>query len=393
MAWAGDPNEVVSTDLDATHHWAFAAQAISFPCSVFLIAYGLRHMSIFRKKVTNRFPIYIAFADMVFGVTHFCDHLTILKTHRFPGNGACLFYAWALEFFMLATMMNVLAIGVYCLMLLSRGKQIDLGRYDWKLLSLTYGCPFLFSLLPFITDDYGHDGAWCWIKTTPSNAPKIVYNLVPLVVVLILNLGSLSVIYHKVRGSGVATNNASNMGSKVVKRSLLFVLAYIVQFTPLTMYNVVAISGGQVEFGYILAVVTTINLGGLLNGLAYGKAAVKRVEREKRESKALPATKVNNPTLGKDQRSQDNKADSEIGESSTANSEMVVIQSHKRFDSEYAETSRIDSEAAIVSHKIDSDTVEVSTMETDPSPTSVKLEPDMGAISEESIVQPSTQKE
>lgn len=82
MLWVGDPNEPVSSELDPIHHWAFAAQAISFPCSMFLLIYGLKHMGIFRKKVTNRFPIYIAFADMVFGVTHFIDHLIILLTHR-----------------------------------------------------------------------------------------------------------------------------------------------------------------------------------------------------------------------------------------------------------------------------------------------------------------------
>jgi len=39
-----------------------------------------------------------------------------------------------------------------------------------------------------------------------------------------------------------------------------------------------------VSFGYILAVVTTVNLGGLLNGLAYGRGAVGRVESEKRNT-------------------------------------------------------------------------------------------------------------
>lgn len=156
-----------------------------------------------------------------------------------------------------------------------------LGRYDWKLLVITYGGPFLYSMLPFITNDYGHDGAWCWIKETPGNAPKIMYNLVPLVVVLVLNIAVLSIIYFQVRASRAA-NNSGSAGETVIKRALLFVLAYIIQFTPLTIYTVVAISGGTVSFGYILAVVTTINLGGLLNGLAYGRGAVERIESEKR---------------------------------------------------------------------------------------------------------------
>jgi len=295
--WVGDDNAVVSSDLDPIHHWAFAAQAISFPCSVFLLCYGLKHMGTFRKKVTNRFPIYIAFADMVFGVTHFFDHLTILTTHRFPHSSSCLFFAWALEFFMLANMVNVLAIGIYCLLLLrSKGSAIDTGKYDWKLLIVTYGGPFVFSMFPFITDDYGHDGAWCWIKGSPGNSPKIVYNLVPLVVVLVLNIAVLSNIYFRVRESG-ATNNAGNAGNTVIKRALLFVLAYIIQFTPLTVYTVVAISGGTVSFGYVLAVVTTINLGGLLNGFAYGRAAIERVEQSKRQSKTPLTSKGTSSNL------------------------------------------------------------------------------------------------
>lgn len=62
---------------------------------------------------------------------------------------------------------------------------------------------------------------------------------------LILNIVVLVAIYIQVRASR-ATNNLGSAGETVIKRALLFVLAYIIQFTPLTLFTVITISGGTV---------------------------------------------------------------------------------------------------------------------------------------------------
>jgi hypothetical protein len=275
----------VSADLDPIHHWAFVAQALSYPCSAALMIYAFINREDFKANVTARFPVYVAFADNWYSTTHFFDHLYIRMNHVFPPEGMCYFYAFSLEFAMLANMLCVVVIGAYCLFVVQTGRQPDTGKYDWKVLAFGYGIPFFISILPFATESYGHDGAWCWIRgdgvAANGRHDKLWYNLIPLVLVLIINIGLLSTIYYKVSAHAKRQGN-TDMARKVVSRVSLFILAYIIQFTPLTVFNVIAITNaGTVPFEYILAVVVTINLGGLLNGLVYGRAAVQQAEEKK----------------------------------------------------------------------------------------------------------------
>eukprot|EP00455_Lapot_gusevi_P038519 TRINITY_DN4318_c0_g1_i11.p1 TRINITY_DN4318_c0_g1~~TRINITY_DN4318_c0_g1_i11.p1 ORF type:complete len:129 (-),score=30.72 TRINITY_DN4318_c0_g1_i11:292-678(-) len=67
------------------------------------------------------------------------------------------------------------------------------------------------------------------------------------------------------------TGHSTQQNKKIMlRRSILFVVAYIFQFTPIIAMSVQIYVGQEVPFDTVLFVVFNTNLGGFLNVIAYG---------------------------------------------------------------------------------------------------------------------------
>jgi hypothetical protein len=108
----------------------------------------------------ERFVVYLALCDGLFNVAHFMDHfhMAIKQDHVRPLE-LCEFYGFIIIMFISAQMLLVSIIAINAFALMRFSKNIDLGKYDWKLLLLTFGFPFLQCLGVTCAGEMGPTGA------------------------------------------------------------------------------------------------------------------------------------------------------------------------------------------------------------------------------------------
>ena len=113
----------------------------------------------FQWSKSERFVVYMGLCDGLFNLFHFIDHLHILikRDHVFP-KALCTFYNFAIGEFMAAQklMVNVVAINAFILVYFN--KNIEHGKYDWKIHAWIFGCPFVAFLIALAHDTLGPNG-------------------------------------------------------------------------------------------------------------------------------------------------------------------------------------------------------------------------------------------
>jgi len=82
------------------------------------------------------------------------------------GSALCTTQGAFQQFFQLAVFFwaTIIAVTLYTKLVL-RHQDVEF----WKLLSIGYGAPLFFTLLPFTTMSYGQTGGWCWIEAEASS--------------------------------------------------------------------------------------------------------------------------------------------------------------------------------------------------------------------------------
>lgn len=107
----------------------------------------------------ERFAVYMAICDGFYSVVHLMDHtqVVITKSHVHPIE-LCEAYGFIIFMFVSAQMVLTSLIAINAFVLMKFGKNVDLGLYDWKLLVVTYGLPFLECLVITLTGEMGPTG-------------------------------------------------------------------------------------------------------------------------------------------------------------------------------------------------------------------------------------------
>jgi hypothetical protein len=102
----------------------------------------------------------MALCDGLFNMSHFCDHFHIVVTKTLPRpKWLCAFYAFILTEFISAQnlMVNIVAINIF--VLLYCRKQLDFGRYDYRLLVYIFGVPGLGATIAAALGQFGPNGS------------------------------------------------------------------------------------------------------------------------------------------------------------------------------------------------------------------------------------------
>jgi hypothetical protein len=137
---------------------------LSFCSVVAVIILSFRRKS-FRKffvdwSKSERFIIYLALCDGGYNVFHSVDHLhyVISQDHVHPKE-LCEFYGFTLAVCIMGQnlMVNIVAINAFMLMYFD--KNLDFGKRDWKLLSWTFGLPFVGATIAGIAGQLGPNGS------------------------------------------------------------------------------------------------------------------------------------------------------------------------------------------------------------------------------------------
>lgn len=146
------------------HSVALTCILCSFVSAVAVIVSSFRSKSArtFFKSWSKceRFVVYLALCDGLFNLAHFMDHfhMAVTKDNVHPLE-LCEYYGFIIFLFISAQMILVSLIAINAFALMKFSKNIGLGKYDWKLLILTFGFPFLECLGVTIAGEMGPTGA------------------------------------------------------------------------------------------------------------------------------------------------------------------------------------------------------------------------------------------
>ena len=231
----------------------------------------------FKRSKSERFVIYIALCDACFNVFHLMDHIHVIITryHVHP-KYLCVFYAATILEFICAQllMVNIVAINIFVLIYF--GKDINFGRYDWRILLWMFGFPFLIVILAISLDILGPNGMFCFFDGIKGRIYDAFFVSLPIVAIIIFNIVLYSLTWQKIRN--VEMNFKSVCGRKTstvrkseqaVKKMSLFVLVFFIQWIPCAVYCVWYSIARDVPMLLIQFGTTFTNIGGVLNAIVY----------------------------------------------------------------------------------------------------------------------------
>ena len=113
-------------------------------------------------NIGERLVIYLATTDLLTALSHINDHSYVLATQREPPDLMCALFSFFTQEFCFAQWCIVLYTALSASSLIVFGKKLHLGRYDWRLLVLAYGVPFIILVVSFRLGFLGQNGIW-WV--------------------------------------------------------------------------------------------------------------------------------------------------------------------------------------------------------------------------------------
>lgn len=299
------------------HIPALTCICISFICAVIAITMSFRrqrYTSFFTKwSKSERFVVYLAACDGLFNVAHFTDHLHIViaRDHVRPKE-LCEFYGFTLAEFITAQnlMVNVVAINAFMLMYFN--KNLEFGRWDWKLLTWTFGAPFLGATIAGILGHLGTNGSFCYFDAIKGKYTNIFFTTVPLLLVLLSNIVLYVLTWKRIHEQVEAIKvsmgpmpPAMRASHRAARAMSLFVVAFFVQWWAMAMYGIWAlVDEDNVPQAVFHFVTTFSNIGGILNLIVFilihrrslGKGEHISVQNRTRETSSLTHTKKSKDT-------------------------------------------------------------------------------------------------
>lgn len=106
-----------------------------------------------------RLIFYLALSDLICGF----GHLLNFRFLSSPSKALCITQAFIINFAGLSSILWTTVIAYTVYKIVSR-PYFYYRRYEKYYLLYAYAFPFVLSLIPFITDDYGEGSGWCWIR-------------------------------------------------------------------------------------------------------------------------------------------------------------------------------------------------------------------------------------
>ncbi|XP_062614359.1 uncharacterized protein LOC134276089 [Saccostrea cucullata] len=244
--------------------------------AVIVASFKTRSMTFFSWTKSERLVVYLALCDGLFNISHALDHtqMIVTKNHVYPKE-LCTFYAFMLMEFVTAQNLMVSAVALNVFILIYFSKDLNFGKYDWRLLVYTFGIPCVGGTLAAIFDKLGPNGYSCYLDIVKGGVTIFFYTTAPLLAVLITNIILYGLTWKRIRsesrrlqntlGQEVATKRAA---IKAGKTMMLFVTVFFIQWWSLSLYGIWQLIA-PVPLALFQLMTTFSNLGGVLNGIVY----------------------------------------------------------------------------------------------------------------------------
>jgi len=220
---------------------------------------------------SQRLVLYLSIAALFDAIAYISGDVT-------PDGPACDFEAWMLTYFDWAVLSWVTCItfNLYTMVI----KQRSTASYEKYYNALSWLFPSLVvSLLPFIGDNYGPAGAWCWVKHD-SRAWRFFIWYIPLFGAIVMLFASYGYIAYQIKRRSVVwqgnidADSESNMAMlmediKVLRRYPFIYLSLSIFPLILRVHNAFTAEGEDV-YGLWVMTVLTAPLQGAANAVVFG---------------------------------------------------------------------------------------------------------------------------
>ena len=111
-------------------------------------------------NIGERFVVYLAIDDLMYGLVHLLDHGWMLAVQDNPPEIACELVGFVFQIFMVGQWLVIFFSAICACSLVVCNKKLRLGRWDWRLLVITFGCPALLSAIKVPLGILGPSGSW-----------------------------------------------------------------------------------------------------------------------------------------------------------------------------------------------------------------------------------------
>ena len=145
------------------HYTAICSLSISILASIGTLIYQQKSTTtkyFWKRKLGERLVVYLAITDLVYSVSHTCDHVLSLIYSGIPPVIPCVIFAFSLLEMILAQNMVVFMTAISLCLLVSCNRKVSFGVYDMGLLSLSYGVPAIMCIICAAYGFFGSTGYW-----------------------------------------------------------------------------------------------------------------------------------------------------------------------------------------------------------------------------------------
>lgn len=145
-------------------HWTgIVGLTLSIFFSVTVLLYMLYFASpgsLFQRQIGERLVVYLAVFDLGFSLSHVADHVYMLITKGHPPDPMCRTIAFLLQTFTIAQSFLIFFTATNAMIMVVLNKKLELGQYDWRLLTVTLGVPTSIGIAGVAVPFLGASGPW-----------------------------------------------------------------------------------------------------------------------------------------------------------------------------------------------------------------------------------------
>ncbi|XP_045215013.1 uncharacterized protein LOC123565070 [Mercenaria mercenaria] len=251
----------------------------SLCCVIIVLTLSFRHRSyrtFFSWTKSERFIVYLAICDGGFNIFHSVDHLhyVIVKDHVHPKE-LCEFYGFTLAEFITAQNLIVNIVAINAFMLMYFHKNLNFGKRDWKLLTWTFGVPFVGATAAAISGQFGPGGSFCYFDGVKGGTAYIFFTTVPLLIIIVMNSVMYVLTWRRIRQETSSlcetykNVHMVNKSKRAAKTMTMFVVAFFIQWFSLAVFGVWVLIDPNVPQPMIHIITIFSNIGGCLNLCVY----------------------------------------------------------------------------------------------------------------------------
>jgi len=190
------------------------------------------------RTFRGRFVFFLSIANFMWTLSMLISLSSFLKGSTSEINlPFCEFLGFVLQFFARSENFWIGSIAVY--LYLSIVKRKNLKEYEWLFHVLSWGVPFILSLIPwFIPGGYGIAGSWCWLHYNEDQL-LLGYLIAWIDMAIIIALYCL-IILHIIRTykSIEVPEETKSTGKNALKKLICYPLIFVVQWTPGTINRI-----------------------------------------------------------------------------------------------------------------------------------------------------------